>query len=188
MRVGGRRASCCAQLARERTTSYTLWHSDRLVGRTDLDYPGNGAESRMGALVATDYGELLIAGMTDADGNRGADDGGDADAVPLQLRGPDGAIIATRAIVVHDTDRLVSHAHDGPDEAGEAGFEPDAGASPEQQWLGESRPTLARFDECIDESDDVESDFAATSREPWAEPAIPRYHIVVELTDAWSIP
>lgn len=103
---------------------FTVWCNDRLVGESDLDYIANTAEHQMGDFTATEYGEEIIPRLMEprmaimsrasvaeiraAESRR--------QALPLELRGPDGAVIPATLIEITDTEWLLSLAADVEDD------------------------------------------------------------------------
>jgi hypothetical protein len=128
--------------------TYTLWSRGRLLGHSALDYKRFIANHRAGDLIPTDMGERLLpvaAGTSAAVINlgkalrRSQKDGDlektlpeyvdyvsaidEAEAMVLELRGPDGEVIPTDWIGVRDVVFLTSLARES--EAG-LGFVDDA--------------------------------------------------------------
>ena len=95
---------------------YTVWSNDRLVGETDLDYITNTSESKFGDFDATEYGEQIIsdrmaprkavcarASLDEVEqANR------QRESIPLELRAPDGRVVATDDIEITDLEWLLS--------------------------------------------------------------------------------
>lgn len=99
---------------------FTVWCNDRLVGESELDYIANTADHQMGDFAATEYGEQLIPRLMEprmaimarasADEIRAAESR--REALQLELRGPDGAVIPAMHIEITDTEWLLSLAGD----------------------------------------------------------------------------
>ena len=109
-------------------------------------------------------------------------------ALQLELRGPDGAIVPTVSIGIRDTEYLLSLADA---EMEDFDFENGLDVEWDPNGTGEGeteRPDAVALDDPMDDLEDLDSDFAALSSEPWAEPAFPRFQIHVRLVDGESIP
>lgn len=95
--------------------SFTLWSRGQLVGHSDLSARNREARTRAGPLHLTTFGESVIeiaCGVaratieSDLSVTAMADIAAAVDrvrALELQLRGPDGAVIPTNDIIIHDT-------------------------------------------------------------------------------------
>jgi hypothetical protein len=122
--------------------SFTIWSRGRLLGHSSLDYKRFVARLRVGDLIPTDLGERLLpvaAGTSAAVINLGkalrrSGKQGDlektlpeyidyvsaideAEAMVLELRGPDGQVIPTEWIGVRDVVFLISLARESEAES-----------------------------------------------------------------------
>lgn len=77
--------------------SYSLWSRGRLVGTTDLAYVRCMPRQRAGDLHPADCPDVLAAADR-------------CEPLDLELRAPDGEIVATEHIFVQDTERLLARA------------------------------------------------------------------------------
>jgi len=104
--------------------AYTVWHNDRLVGESDLDYVANTSELKFGDFTATEYGESLIrvlmaprqavcarASLAEIEALYSR-----RQTIQLELRAPDGRVIPTDNIEITDLDWLVTLGADSPDD------------------------------------------------------------------------
>ncbi|HEX6533439.1 MAG TPA: hypothetical protein VF041_02510 [Gemmatimonadaceae bacterium] len=109
---------------------YTLWSRNRLLGETDLDFVYREDRFRCGWLHPSDLGERLMPTATGVapalramwalgpDATARADVLSAVDqeqALELELRGPDGAVIPTESIAIIDTHHLLSIARQAPE-------------------------------------------------------------------------
>ncbi len=164
---------------------YTLWSRGRLLGETELGFIFRDLGCRCGWLHPTELGERLMAAATDvppamrmrwligADATARADLAAALDreqALELQLRGPDGAVIATENIGIIDTHYLLSLAA--------AGHRDEVLLDPEQE---------AEIEALLDfwGGNDDTAGFVTASE---GESEFPRYQIQVALVDPSSVP
>lgn len=95
---------------------FTVWSDGELVGATALDYIANTSEVKFGDFTATEFGERAIAirmSLRKALCARAPLDEIEAlhacrEAVPLELRAPDGRVISTDDIEITDLDWLLT--------------------------------------------------------------------------------
>src|SRR5205823_2050636 len=102
---------------------YTLWSNGRLLGHTDLEFIANTEVTKMGWFHPTEIGEQVLEIVTEpsrvmtnyrettdrealladlaAASNR-------VEALDLQLRSPEGAVMDTKDIGINDTQRLLA--------------------------------------------------------------------------------
>jgi hypothetical protein len=165
---------------------YTLWSRGRLVGETDLGFVFRPGRFRCGWLHPTASGERLMpaatgvapalrtAWMIGPDATARADVLSAVDqeeALELELRGPDGGVIATEDIAIVDTHYLLSIAEsdmDSDDDADDAEQDADIEA------------LLERWNEG--------GDLAGLQLQSEEETELPRYQIQVRLVDHRSVP
>jgi len=162
---------------------YTVWSHGRQIGETDLGFAFRHNGLRCGWLHPTALGDRLIPMATGvAPALRmvytiGRDPTAHADlcsavdqekALELELRAPNGAVIATEDIGVIDTHYLMSLAEYGHHDDDILDADPEAEIETFEVWSAEN-PSVAQW------SPAEESDF-------------PRYQIQVHLVDGDSIP
>jgi hypothetical protein len=165
---------------------YTLWSRGRLLGETNLGFVFRFGGFRCGWLHPTALGERLMPAATGVapalrtewmigpDATARADVLSAVDqeqALELQLRGPDGGVIATEDIAIIDTHYLLSIAEselDSEDAADDA--EQDAEIEALLEGWGE------------------DADLADLDRSSEEETEFPRYQIQVRLVDHRSVP
>lgn len=180
---------------------YTLWSRDRLLGETELDYVRCFEKHRMGGFHPTEMGEKLmpvITGVAKATLNlaRSISSESDSsatdtteyadtvaaqahyDALELELRGPDGAVIPTEWIDVRDLEFLEALVDEREREEDIFGSSEDEAIDPELEAA--IQHDLAIIDEW--HANDPPED------ESWEEPEPLRYQIQVGLVSDASIP
>ncbi len=165
-----------------RAMPYTLWSRGRLVGHTEFEFVANTDEHKMGWFHPTEVGLGILEIMTEPSRvvcsiRHGVDVEGirvDLDAatdriaaLDLELRSPEGTVLAVEDIGINDTERLMQLARDTEDD----------------QELDD----LDELDELSDElkadiAHDLEilrfDDFEADEDQPWEETKFPRYQIL----------
>jgi len=167
--------------------TYSLWSGGRLLGTSDLDYVRCVDRQRTGDLYPTEQGEALLPIACGVPPTVRAH--GDflhpavreaierADALALELRGPDGEVIPTEDLFVQDTEHLLSLA-------------------PAPEWPDALEPTA---DEDVDAADFApddtelldapEFDFEAELAESDGEERVwPRYQLMVTLVNETDVP
>ncbi|HEX7942925.1 MAG TPA: hypothetical protein VF488_14025 [Gemmatimonadaceae bacterium] len=162
---------------------YTLWSRGRLLGETDLGFIYREDGLRCGWFHPTDLGDRLMPAATGVapalrtewaigpDATTRADvlsAVDHEDALELELRGPDGAVIATKSISIIDTYYLLSIPESDPGREGA----PDQLDAEEQ---AEIETALAEWD-----PDGEPVDLQLPSGE---DAEFPRYQIQVRLVD-----
>lgn len=183
--------------------TYTLWSHGELLGESELDYVRVFSHLRTGDLHVTQKGMVAFErlsqthadsfyGMRRLNGerDRGPVDPSDEktlladmaaeqdqyDALALELRAPNGSVIATEHIHVTDTDYLLAIAREQDEED-----ELSADGGPDDALVAED---LAALEEQLEE---LEEDYP-----PWAQPGPQReparFQISVTLKDEWAIP
>jgi hypothetical protein len=163
---------------------YTLWSRGRLLGKTDLGFVFRPNGFRCGWFYPTALGDRLMPVATGvAPALRtmcmiGRDPTAEADlqsavdqeaALQLELRGPDGAVIATKDIGIVDTHYLLELAR--------------ADVREEDERFPEEEASVAEMLEGWDTAEPI--DVALTSEK---EPELPRYQVQVHLVDHRAIP
>lgn len=164
---------------------YTLWSRGRLLGETDLGFIFRPDGFRMGWFHPTALGDRLMPIATgvspalrtlcmigpdptaQADVQSAVDQ---AEALELELRGPDGAAIATEEIGIIDTHYLLELARSDPRE--------DEELSPEEEAAVQEM-----LEEFIDD-EPLELDLSSEDEET----QFPRYQIQVQLVDHGAVP
>jgi hypothetical protein len=165
---------------------YTLWSRGRLLGETDLGFVFRWNGFRTGWFHPTALGDRLMPIATgvspalrtlciigpdptaQADVQSAVDQ---AEALELELRGPDGAVIATDDIGIIDTHYLLELARSDPRE--------DVELSAEEQAAVDKM--LEAF---IDDEEPLDVDLSSEEDET----QFPRYQIQVHLVNHHSIP
>jgi hypothetical protein len=183
--------------------TYTLWSHGELLGESELDYVRVFSHLRTGDLHVTQKGMVAFErlsqthadsfyGMRRLNGERerGTVDSSDEktlladlaaeqdqyDALALEIRAPNGSVIATESIHVTDTDYLLAIAREQDEED-----ELSGDVAPEDVLEAED---LAALDQQLEELEEDDP--------PWAQPAPQReparFQISVTLKDEWAIP
>lgn len=183
-----------------------------MVGESDLDYERVFPDSCFGDFIPTEYGEKLmpiVTGVSRAllelsrtrdkwqdlplpnrrDVMRSTTEYGDTkaaedqfEALELELRGPNGAVIPTSCIGIQDTEWLLQWSEDRPNEIDADGIAEQLSA----EELSEIEADTA--EEWFEELEDFDHDREPWETGDWKERPFPRYQIHVELIDEWSIP
>lgn len=151
---------------------YSVWCNDRLVGESELDYIANTDDHKMGDFAASAFGEELIpilmaprkAMMARASRAEILRAQARREEIPLQLRGPDGAVVPAAHIEITDSAWLLEIAETHVPDDGE--FERiDSDPPP---WIEDESDELDEFD-----VPDVELDSEAAPED------FPRYQLQV---------
>jgi hypothetical protein len=170
--------------------TYTLWSRGRLLGTTDLSWARSLPRQRAGDLHPTPLGETLLpvaCGARPALRLHGHDFEHPAvrtaiarsEALRLELRGPDGEVVATEDLWIQDSEYLRSIADEPP----------PCAEDPSPEWMEdleldaydpEREAELAELE--IPDLPEPEEDEAPEERE-W-----PRYQVMLTLVDDAAIP
>ena len=136
---------------------YTVWCNDRLVGESDLDYIASSDEHWMGDFVPTPYGEQIIPilmgprqAIVASDAAALQDAGAPAPQLPLQLRAPDGSLVAGADVHITDTEWLLS-----------------LSVPHEDEWQADLALAEAELREELDPSEDDDSEQISADPPPW---------------------
>lgn len=165
--------------------SYTLWSRGRLLGHSELEFiyredghrcgffhPASGAEALIE--IATGVSPAIFALGDDIDDPTAQADLAAAiahcDALDLQLRGPDGQVIACDDICIRDTELLLARADMVDDDAWYESLDDEARAA----FDASVEHDLAIIDEWF-------ADDESAPCEPESE--LPRYQLQIQLTD-----
>ena len=163
---------------------YTIWSRGRLLGETDLGFVFRFEGVRTGWFHPTALGDRLMPiatgvspalrtlGMIGPDPTAQADVQSAVDqaqALELELRGPDGAVIATEDIGIIDTHYLLELARSDPRDEEEL--------SPEEE---------AAVQEMLEAFTDDEGELDLSSEDE--ETTFPRYQIQIQLVDHGAVP
>jgi hypothetical protein len=164
---------------------YTLWSRGRLLGETDLGFIFRPEGFRTGWFHPTALGDRLMPIATGispalrtvcmigpdptarADLRSAVDQ---AEALELELRGPNGAVIATEDIGIIDTHYLLELARSDPRE--------------EQELDGEEEAAVEEMLEALIEKESLDLDLSSEEQET----EFPRYQIQVHLVDHRAVP
>jgi hypothetical protein len=167
--------------------SYTVWSRGRLIGHTDLAFTEAVPGARAGFFFPTERGLAAVRiAVEAAEVLLAARDGGDhttfkadlvaatdrCEALLLELRGPDGAVIPTTDISIRDTELMASWADLDDDDISSA-----------QLSSAERRALDAAVEHDLMMLDDGFGTEWATAGEDemeWNEPEFPRYQVYVK--------